>query len=190
MNIMDYSMLVGVHDGDELDEEGHRFSSVRLSLDQNDWDNLEDDMVSSETDALESEPNVSSNRKASGSSSTAAAAEPSMTSINEGCGVYEGDGDGDEGPKVGLEFQSQLDPLRPNNSPFRLVQGGIQAEENGKQLQETYLFGIIDILQTYNQRKKVETFFKSFKNKKQEISCVDPGLYGNRFYDFMAAATH
>ena len=89
MNIMDYSMLVGVHDGDELDEDGHRFSSVRLSLDQNDWDNLDDDMVSSETDALESEPNVSSNRKASGSSSTAAAAEPSMTSINEGCGVDE-----------------------------------------------------------------------------------------------------
>jgi hypothetical protein len=40
-----------------------------------------------------------------------------------------------------------------------------------------YMLGIIDILQHYNARKKMETFFKGITAKKTQISCVDPKSY-------------
>lgn len=49
-----------------------------------------------------------------------------------------------------------------------------------------YLFaGIIDVLQTYNIAKKLETTVKSIPFSKQAISCVAPELYAARFFEFM-----
>jgi len=46
---------------------------------------------------------------------------------------------------------------------------------------------IIDYLQEYNLRKKLEHWFRvNFQNAdKKEISCVPALQYGERFYDFM-----
>ena len=50
-----------------------------------------------------------------------------------------------------------------------------------------YIIGIIDYLQKYNCRKRLENFVKGiyFGKEKNMISAVDPGYYGERFQDFM-----
>ncbi|XP_065869670.1 phosphatidylinositol 4-phosphate 5-kinase 8-like [Euphorbia lathyris] len=45
--------------------------------------------------------------------------------------------------------------------------------------------GIIDILQEYNMRKKVEHAFKSLKFDPMSISAVEPKLYADRFLKFL-----
>ena len=50
-----------------------------------------------------------------------------------------------------------------------------------------YYAGIIDILQPYNTLKWGETVVKKVQgNSEQEISCVDPETYGNRFIKFVS----
>ena len=48
---------------------------------------------------------------------------------------------------------------------------------------------IIDYLQTFNLRKKLEYFFKAkvFQGGKDLISCVPASNYAQRFYKFMKA---
>jgi hypothetical protein len=51
-----------------------------------------------------------------------------------------------------------------------------------------YRMGIIDFLQPYNNRKKVETKYLRyrFKNKPPDcFSCVPPKIYADRFYEFL-----
>ena len=48
-----------------------------------------------------------------------------------------------------------------------------------------YFMGIIDILQQYNSKKTMETFFKGFKHDAQKISAVDPRYYAERFIEFI-----
>ena len=48
----------------------------------------------------------------------------------------------------------------------------------------TYFIGIIDMLTQFNSKKKVEYFFKFFVYK-DEMSCVPPNLYAERFLNFM-----
>ena len=50
-----------------------------------------------------------------------------------------------------------------------------------------YIIGIIDYLQMYNFRKRLETFWKGvfYGKEKNMISCVEPNYYGERFQDFM-----
>ena len=51
-----------------------------------------------------------------------------------------------------------------------------------------YRLGIIDFLQKYGKRKKIETEWVKRTNKLETvdtISCVSPDLYADRFYKFM-----
>ena len=53
-----------------------------------------------------------------------------------------------------------------------------------------YRFGIIDFLQDYTKRKKLETMYLRSRYSKKDpncFSCVDPKTYGDRFYDFLSA---
>jgi hypothetical protein len=52
-----------------------------------------------------------------------------------------------------------------------------------------YRFGVIDFLQAYTRRKKLETLLlrKRFSKKpKNCFSCVEPPIYAVRFYDFLS----
>lgn len=50
-----------------------------------------------------------------------------------------------------------------------------------------YHLGIIDFLQRYTFRKRVETFLKGFVYDASKISAVGPDLYASRFHDFLSA---
>ncbi|CAN6584489.1 unnamed protein product [Malus baccata var. baccata] len=54
------------------------------------------------------------------------------------------------------------------------------------ELYDVVLFmGIIDILQEYNAKKKLEHAYKSLKFDPQRISAVEPELYAKRFINFL-----
>lgn len=51
-----------------------------------------------------------------------------------------------------------------------------------------YRLGIIDFLQKYNRKKKLETKWLEYRNRHlppDVFSCVHPKLYADRFYNFM-----
>jgi 1-phosphatidylinositol-4-phosphate 5-kinase len=60
-------------------------------------------------------------------------------------------------------------------------------KDNKKQQRALYYMGIIDILQEYNMKKKGEHFFKSFRFNADDISAVNSRKYGNRFIDFLSS---
>ena len=48
--------------------------------------------------------------------------------------------------------------------------------------------GIIDFLQKYGKRKRLETKWLKLKNpstKMEQFSCVEPKLYADRFHNFI-----
>ena len=45
--------------------------------------------------------------------------------------------------------------------------------------------GVIDILQRYNTRKKIELAYKSMRHDAMSISVADPKFYSKRFYNFL-----
>lgn len=61
--------------------------------------------------------------------------------------------------------------------------------EDGSRYPEDYFLGIIDILQPYNVRKQVETALKRIQDHKENISCVDPSTYAQRFLQFITDNT-
>lgn len=48
--------------------------------------------------------------------------------------------------------------------------------------------GVIDCLTNYSTFKKLETFFRSLKHKRESISAVPPEEYGSRFLKFISKA--
>lgn len=68
------------------------------------------------------------------------------------------------------------------NFPFGPFRG---SNGDGTYYQVEYYVGIIDILQPYNARKKVENALKRIRESQQEISCVDPVTYASRFLQFL-----
>ena len=75
-------------------------------------------------------------------------------------------------------------------------EGGLEqswSDDNGMKEQGVnciYFGGIIDILQPYNARKKVENFMLGFKTDKTKVSSVDPEAYSKRLLEFMSKAVY
>ena len=71
-------------------------------------------------------------------------------------------------------------------NPFTNCRGGMAYEDNNGNIigNEIYFCGIIDILQKYNKRKKLENWMKKMKYDNNTISAVPPNLYARRICDF------
>ena len=52
-----------------------------------------------------------------------------------------------------------------------------------------YFTGIIDFLQVYTSKKKIETFVKGLATDKNKISSIDPDSYAKRLYSFIEKCT-
>jgi len=76
-------------------------------------------------------------------------------------------------------------------SAFQTHCGGVQgilnsrSQSKGKTINETYFIGIIDILQEYNLKKKVESAVKGFRYSKKDISAIESSRYSERFLAFL-----
>merc|ERR1719445_2838629 len=67
-------------------------------------------------------------------------------------------------------------------------QGGMRMRtKDGQDGDCIYFCGIIDVLQKYNKRKKVENFFRGLQPKTDvsTISAVPPDQYSMRMYEFL-----
>jgi len=70
--------------------------------------------------------------------------------------------------------------------PWTTFHGGMIYEdlENNKMGNDIYFVGLIDILQKYNKRKKLENWIKKMKYDKHSISAAPPDIYAQRMCDF------
>ena len=64
-------------------------------------------------------------------------------------------------------------------------EGEEEGETATRRGDEIYYIGIIDILQQYDSRKRLENFFKGFMHDPNQISSVDSLKYAKRFISFM-----
>lgn len=68
--------------------------------------------------------------------------------------------------------------------------GGFRAtHENGQPGEEIYYLGIIDCLTHYGMVKRLEHFFKGLSHDRNQISPVPPEGYGDRFVNFIKGIT-
>mmetsp|Transcript_2622 Transcript_2622/g.5091 ORF Transcript_2622/g.5091 Transcript_2622/m.5091 type:complete len:593 (-) Transcript_2622:184-1962(-) len=66
----------------------------------------------------------------------------------------------------------------------------VALDAGGNSLPEIYYFGVIDILQKYNGRKRSENFFKRIIERTEStISAINPRKYANRFVKFVSSHT-
>eukprot|EP00796_Vickermania_ingenoplastis_P007336 gene7336-5170_t len=74
---------------------------------------------------------------------------------------------------------------------YRLTEddGGILSTVNPGFPNEVYYTGIIDILQRYSPRKRLEHFVFGIKYDPDKISCVHPNDYADRFLSFISSIT-
>ncbi|KOS18223.1 Phosphatidylinositol 4-phosphate 5-kinase its3 [Escovopsis weberi] len=73
---------------------------------------------------------------------------------------------------------------------FNQDDGGFQAtHEDNEPADEIYYLGVIDCLTHYGMIKKFEHFWKGLSNDKSKISALPPDQYGDRFYDFIQNIT-
>ena len=86
-----------------------------------------------------------------------------------------------------VDYPEKLDP--DYNQIIELLfdpkyKGHVYQSEDKKFI---YIIGIIDYLQIYNFRKRIETFWKGvlYGKEKNMISAVEPNYYGERFQNFM-----
>jgi 1-phosphatidylinositol-4-phosphate 5-kinase len=73
---------------------------------------------------------------------------------------------------------------------FYADDGGFRAtHENGQPGDEIYYLGIIDCLTHYGTTKKLENFFKGLSHDRSQISPIPPESYGERFINFIKGIT-
>eukprot|EP00475_Leptophrys_vorax_P034566 TRINITY_DN5599_c0_g2_i1.p1 TRINITY_DN5599_c0_g2~~TRINITY_DN5599_c0_g2_i1.p1 ORF type:complete len:557 (-),score=156.38 TRINITY_DN5599_c0_g2_i1:200-1870(-) len=78
-------------------------------------------------------------------------------------------------------------PVTPKfQSLFKVDDGGLRSRlPTGALRNEHYFIGIIDILQTYDVGKVMETGLKSIKHNKDKLSSVEPEQYMERFLAYV-----
>lgn len=87
-------------------------------------------------------------------------------------------------PYSGLERNTILDCAGGLRShPLSQFHSKVQTSDD---LTDTiYYIGVIDCLTNYSTLKRLETFFRSLKHKREHISAVPPTEYGERFLKFV-----
>mmetsp|Transcript_40758 Transcript_40758/g.65529 ORF Transcript_40758/g.65529 Transcript_40758/m.65529 type:complete len:576 (+) Transcript_40758:90-1817(+) len=85
------------------------------------------------------------------------------------------------------EHLDALDSIKsiPEGGVLPAHHGGLRSVDGGSPGNLIFYIGIIDILTQFGVRKSVEHRFMSLFKDGNQISCVHPSVYGNRFSDFL-----
>ncbi|KYN07602.1 Phosphatidylinositol-4-phosphate 5-kinase type-1 alpha [Cyphomyrmex costatus] len=161
--IMDYSLLVGIHNLDQAAKEKAQEQRLSASADE------EIDEMGGESDGF-----IQSEREKQREDRIGAAALNRSRSINRQRLVAH---------STAMEsIQAESEPIDEEDD---VPSGGIPAR-NARGERLLLFLGIIDILQSYRLKKKLEHTWKSMIHDGDTVSVHRPGFYAQRFQDFMA----
>lgn len=208
LGIMDYSLLVGVYEKNESEEQQQR---SRATARRSSGVTLAKGAIA----ALEALNATKATSSSSPSSPTAA--DNSPAGGNRGSILKQDSGSGKarspsqvrfttENPASASNPPSPRSPSSPSQqvsqqqaqlqsqsqavSIFQSYDGGLLSPTpTPPNTEEIYYLGIIDILQKYNTSKRMENLFKGLSHKRSELSSVDPALYADRMVQFIMNIT-
>ncbi|CAG8491961.1 7865_t:CDS:10 [Paraglomus occultum] len=156
LNIMDYSLLVGLHDTTR----GNK-------------DNIREDILTVFQPDTKKLNRVPSNHKREN--------KVTVSELRKAVKTTDPLKLGPSSTKLSLDAFSER-----SHCIFYSDDGGFAAtDEDNSPKNYIYYLGIIDILTPYNFVKKIEHAWKSLSYDKNGISAVEPGEYGNRFLGFI-----
>ncbi|KAL8643118.1 MAG: hypothetical protein Q9228_000243 [Teloschistes exilis] len=165
LKIMDYSLLVGIHDLSKGNEENLRDKTLRV--------------FQPGGDSSEAQPNVLT-RTPSKLENQRMARELRQIIKKEKPVLME---------KSTSRMPDEMLEER-KNFLFYSDDGGFQAtHEDGEPGEEIYYLGVIDCLTHYGLVKRAEHLWKGMSNNKSQISPIPPEAYGDRFVKFIVGLT-
>ncbi|KAI4922343.1 hypothetical protein J4E90_000772 [Alternaria incomplexa] len=166
LHIMDYSLLIGIHDLEKGNEENLRDKTLKV-------------FSPGGEEAPEPQPNQLMRTPSKLESARKARELRQMVKTQKPVPM------GQTSSKMPNELE---DPNR--NFYFYSDDGGFRAtHEDETPGEEIYYLGIIDCLTHYSFIKRMEHFIKGIANTESQISAIPPERYGDRFIKFISGVT-
>ncbi|KAL1601708.1 Phosphatidylinositol-4-phosphate 5-kinase [Paraconiothyrium brasiliense] len=165
LHIMDYSMLIGIHDLEKGNEENLRDKTLQVFQPGGEVEDAQPNMLTRTPSKLESA------RKAKELRQMIKTQKPVPMD------------------QTATKMPDELEGQQKNNY-FYVDDGGFRAtHEDNTPGEEIYYLGIIDCLTHYNLIKRIEHRWKGLMNEESQISAIPPERYGDRFLKFISSVT-
>ncbi|KAL9913919.1 phosphatidylinositol 4-phosphate 5-kinase type-1 alpha isoform X6 [Glossina fuscipes] len=167
--IMDYSLLVGIHNLDLATKEKQKIQRPPQKI----------QYQTEESDNEETTPTVAKANETNSDNNE----DDTQSNINRNSMAYRSNRQRLVAHSTAMEsIQAESEPIDDEDD---MPPGGIPARsEKGERL--LLFVGIIDILQSYRLKKKLEHTFKSIIHDGDTVSVCRPSFYAQRFQNFMA----
>lgn len=160
INVMDYSLLVGIHNMERGNRDNLRRNTLKVFS-----------------------PDVAHTRRRS---SHAKINQQDAAALKKAMRKLDPKAIGTDGDTMRLSDEEPVDDRQ--YLIFYQDEGGYRAtDEINEPIDTIYYLGIIDICTPYNVVKKAEHFWKGLRADRHKISPVDPIEYAQRFYHFLTA---
>jgi len=169
LEIMDYSLLIGIHDLEKGNEENLRDKTLRVF---NPGGGIPEEVEPSSV-LMRTPSKLETQRKARELRQMLQAERP---------------------VPMGETSSRMPDELEEGHSRpdavFYRDDGGFRAtHEDDRPADEIYYLGVIDCLTHYGMIKKLENFWKGLSSDRNQISALPPREYGDRFLNFISGIT-
>ncbi|KAI1080978.1 SAICAR synthase-like protein [Whalleya microplaca] len=170
LKIMDYSLLIGIHDLQKGNEENLRDKTLQVF--NPGGDGPSEDGFDPSSVLMRTPSKLENARKARELRQMIKAERP----IPMG--------------QTSSRMPDELQEGQSRGGMFYNDDGGIRAtHENNDPADEIYYLGVIDCLTHYGVIKKIEHFWKGLSSDRTQISALPPEEYGDRFIKFMSGIT-